>query len=179
MYDLGVDSGFTGNPINQMGSESTFTYEQYPWHKLIFEASGITVPKTANVYHLYLLNKRAEELDIPKRLLFRLVWQESRYDSTAISPKGAFGYMQLMSATYDYHATEMEYCGEHTPEMNIIMGTRVLSKHYHYWLRVLDDEELAWIYTLASYNAGKGWVIAYNGIPPFKETQDFIAFIQQ
>ena len=66
---------------------------------------------------------------------------------------------------------------KHTPERNIIIGTYYLKYLYDKWSKIIDSKDMIWLYTLASYNAGPGNVVRYNGIPPYKETQDYVAFI--
>ena len=176
--NLGVNSHLTVS-FSQNDSQVHSLYYEMNLPQHIYDVSDITVPLTANIQHLLLMDRRATELNIPKRLLFRLVFQESKYDSVIVSPKHAYGYMQLMPKTYKLYAKKMSYTGKHTPEINIIIGTKMLSDLYHYWLPIIEDENIAWIYALASYNAGKQTVIIYDGIPPYKKTQDYIAFINQ
>ena len=127
--------------------------------------------------HLELMDKRADSLNIPKRILFRLVYKESAYNPYALSPKLAFGYCQLIPETYAYYKKVFRYDGYHSPEINIIIGTQKLHDLYKYWKPICKSEKKTWVYILASYNAGKGNVIKYGGIPPFKETIDFVNYI--
>jgi soluble lytic murein transglycosylase-like protein len=89
---------------------------------------------------------------------------ESNYESRAVSPKGAMGLMQLMPATARQYALVDPF----DPAQNLDAGLR--------HLRGLLDrygkgrESLA----LAAYNAGEGAVTRYRGIPPFRETQDYV-----
>ena len=89
---------------------------------------------------------------------------ESDYDPRVVSPVGAIGLMQLMPAT----AVRMQVRDPFDARENILGGTR--------YLRVLanmfnGDLEL----TIAGYNAGEANVVRYSGIPPFNETQNYVA----
>lgn len=98
-------------------------------------------------------------------LLVRAVIEvESNYRPRARSPKGAMGLMQLMPAT----ARQYQVRNPYDPRANIEAGV----KH----LKGLIDrlgEELA----LAAYNAGEGAVRKFNGIPPYRETRNYVARI--
>lgn len=98
-------------------------------------------------------------------LLVRAVIQvESNYRPRARSPKGAMGLMQLMPAT----ARQYQVRNPYDPRANIEAGV----KH----LKGLIDrlgQELA----LAAYNAGEGAVRKFNGIPPYRETRNYVAKI--
>lgn len=111
------------------------------------------------------LRKAAASADVSPALLASLVWKESRWNSRAISPRGAVGLTQLMPAT----AREMGI-DPTDPDANLLAGARYLR-------RQLDsfggDVEMA----LAAYNAGAGRVRRAGGIPAIRETQDYVASI--
>lgn len=89
---------------------------------------------------------------------------ESRYNSTAVSAKGAYGLMQIMPVL----AKELgiNFCN---PEENVRGGI--------YQLRYLQDKYKNPIYILAAYNAGERAMLDANGLPPFRETLGFVAGI--
>ncbi|UXH78273.1 lytic transglycosylase domain-containing protein [Roseateles amylovorans] len=100
-------------------------------------------------------------------LVSALIFQESRYQSNARSPKGAMGLMQLMPATAArYGVTSPQDLLD--PRINVDVGVRHLrSLHDRYDGRV----DLM----LAAYNAGEGAVSRYgNRIPPYRETEDYV-----
>ena len=97
-------------------------------------------------------------------LVKALIKAESDFDSRAVSHKGAQGLMQLMPETAD----AMEVANPFSPEENIFGGTRYFSLLLE---RFENDKTLA----LAAYNAGPEAVESYGGIPPFPETESFVA----
>lgn len=92
-----------------------------------------------------------------------IIMAESSYNKGSVSERGAVGLMQLMPGT----ARSLGVKNLLNPEENIHAGV----KYYKSLLnRFNGDEELA----LAAYNAGARNVRKYNGIPPFKETRQYI-----
>jgi soluble lytic murein transglycosylase-like protein len=101
---------------------------------------------------------------IPEELVRAVIKVESDYDPRAVSRVGAQGLMQLMPET----AQRMQVRDVMDPRENILGGVR--------YLRVLanmfnGDLQL----TLAGYNAGENAVVRHGGIPPFEETEDYVA----
>ncbi len=98
-------------------------------------------------------------------LVAAVVRAESDFRPTAISSRGARGLMQLMPATAQRFGIEGERVFD--PASNIEAGTRYLS-----WLAERFDERLALV--LAAYNAGEGTVDRYDGVPPYRETREYL-----
>ena len=109
----------------------------------------------------------SEEFGPPEPLIYAVIQVESTGDSTAVSPKGAKGLMQLMPAT----AQELGVDDIYDPRENIYGGTRYLQKMIS---RFDGDLRLA----LAAYNAGPSRVDEYGGVPPFAETENFIQRVE-
>jgi soluble lytic murein transglycosylase-like protein len=101
---------------------------------------------------------------VDRRLLEAVAWQESRGRMSAVSPKGAAGVMQLMPAT----AAELGVRRDDLRE-NIHGGA--------IYLRRQIDRFGSIPLALAAYNAGPGAVARYSGIPPFRETRDYVGRI--
>jgi membrane-bound lytic murein transglycosylase B len=103
----------------------------------------------------------AIEEGVDPDLFGRLVQQESGWDATAGSSKGAYGLTQLMPGT----AAELGV-DPTDPEQNLRGGARYLRQQ----MDRFGDPVLA----LAAYNAGPGNVSKYGGVPPFEETQNYV-----
>lgn len=98
-------------------------------------------------------------------LLAAVVRAESAFDPRAVSHKGAQGLMQLMPAT----ARRFGLNGREVfdPAKNLDAGASYLS-----WLTRRFDGDLANV--LAAYNSGEGTVDRYQGVPPYRETRDYL-----
>lgn len=97
-------------------------------------------------------------------LLEAVAWQESRGRMSAVSVKGALGVMQLMPGTAAELGVRIDDLAD-----NIRGGALYLRRQ----LDRFGSVPLA----LAAYNAGPGAVSRYGGIPPYRETQDYVAKI--
>lgn len=123
--------------------------------------SKISDNKSTNIEEIF--NKASEKYSIPVNLLKAVAQTESNFNSNAQSKAGAQGIMQLMPST----ARGLGVTDSFDTEQNIMGGAKYLSQ----MLNKFDGKiDLA----LAAYNAGPGNVEKYNGIPPFKETQNYI-----
>lgn len=111
------------------------------------------------------LMQAAAANNISPTLLSALVWQESRWNPQALSPKGAMGLAQLMPATARYLGVNPA-----DPVANLHGGARYLRQ-------LLDQFDGNVEKALAAYNAGPGRVRSAGGIPAIAETQNYVSSI--
>jgi soluble lytic murein transglycosylase-like protein len=112
-----------------------------------------------------LIEAAAQAHGVDPMLVQALIQVESNYKPRAKSNKGAMGLMQLMPAT----AREYKVRNAYDPKSNIDAGVRRLKSLIDKW----GGLELA----LAAYNAGEGAVARFKGIPPYRETRNYVSRI--
>jgi soluble lytic murein transglycosylase-like protein len=113
---------------------------------------------------LDMAKQAARKHNVPEGLFLRLVQQESNWNPTARSHKGALGLAQLMPDTARYLRVDPM-----NPRENLEGGARYLREQF--------DAFRSWPLALAAYNAGPNAVRKHGGIPPYKETQNYVRVI--
>jgi soluble lytic murein transglycosylase-like protein len=154
-----------GGPISETGDRASPNQRRgnaaavVPVEYREVHARGVPEAYVAKVAEL------SARYDLSPALIEAVVWQESRWRSDAVSPKGARGLAQLMPGTARYLGVDPD-----DPFANLEGGARYLREQLN---RFDGDLEKA----LAAYNAGPGRVERANGIPRIRETQNYVAAI--
>lgn len=111
----------------------------------------------------HIISEVSTKFNIPQALIKSVISVESSFNPNSMSSAGAKGLMQLMPLTAEHLGVKNVW----DPKQNIEGGTK--------YLRELVDRYDGNIkLALAAYNAGPGNVEKYNGIPPFKETENYV-----
>lgn len=123
--------------------------------------SMVVVP-AAHAYDT-LIREASIRFDVEYALIRSIIETESAFDALAVSRAGAMGLMQLMPDV----AVEFGVDDPFDPRQNVVGGTKYLR-------RLLTQHRGRLPLALASYNAGAGVVKHYGGVPPFRETQNYV-----
>ncbi len=127
-----------------------------------FRAAAAAAPKPEGRFDR-LISEAATTYGVDVDLVRAVIKAESNFNPRARSPVGAEGLMQLMPALQqDFGITD-----PFDPRQNVMGGVRYLR-------RLLDLHGGNVALALASYNAGPGNVARYGGIPPFRETRNYV-----
>jgi soluble lytic murein transglycosylase-like protein len=157
---------FTKDGIIELPSSSVSTFEDEEYVAPAAAAPPVVVavapaaPKSTDPK--VLVQEAAVRNSLPPAFVASVARAESAMNPKALSPKGAIGVMQLMPST----AKSLD-ADPHDTEQNIDAGTRLLKE-----LLIKYDGDV--VKALAAYNAGPGAVAKYNGLPPYRETQDYV-----
>jgi soluble lytic murein transglycosylase-like protein len=114
----------------------------------------------------HLINGAGERHQLDPDFINSVIRAESGFNSHAVSKKGAQGLMQLMPQT----ASQLGVANSFDPNANVEGGTRYLRE-------LLEKYDFDVVKALAAYNAGPKRVDRYRGVPPYYETQAYIARI--
>lgn len=131
-------------------------------HENMTGLKPLPLPAYAAPYRKW-ITAASHKTGLHEMLIATIIEAESNFDRYAVSPKGARGLMQLTTQT----AYDMKVRSIFNPKENILAGAtylRNLLKQFN------SNLQLA----LAAYNAGPEKVLAYQGIPPYRETRDYV-----
>lgn len=134
------------------------TYIDYPIHHTLNNKRSL---ETSKLNHT--ISNIAKKHNIDEKLIHSIIKVESNYNQFAKSSTGAQGFMQLMPNT----AKALGVTNSYDSKQNIEGGTK-------YFKQMIDRYNGNLKLALAAYNAGPGNVDKYQGIPPFKETHNYI-----
>lgn len=115
-----------------------------------------------------LIEKIAKEKNLNPLGLAAIIQVESAFDPRAFSPKGAMGLMQLMPGTASLYSVADPW----DPEENLRGGAAYLNDLMKRFSPDIDK-------SLAAYNAGPSVVEAYDGVPPFQETLNYLKKVKE
>ncbi|KGB83092.1 MAG: lytic transglycosylase [Confluentimicrobium sp.] len=125
---------------------------------------GRSSPSYSGAYkgaYLEVARAAARRHGVPEDLFLRLIQQESGWNPRAKSHKGAIGLAQLMPGTARHLRVD-----PHDPHQNLEGGARYLRQQY--------DTFRNWRLALAAYNAGPKAVEKHGGVPPYRETMNYV-----
>lgn len=176
IYHQKLESIQSRIPVKLFSTPSTANFQQI----LDREMHRTTETAQTSINHLPLGKSRqmqyiekivdaaGKKYNIHPNLIKSIIKAESDFDPEALSPVGAQGLMQLMPGT----ARALGVKNPWNIAQNIDGGVKYFSEQLK---KFNGDVELA----LAAYNAGPNSVIKYDGIPPYKETQNYIKKVYQ
>jgi soluble lytic murein transglycosylase-like protein len=127
------------------------------------DAAALASAPLSGVPYAEIIDRVAAEQGVDPRLVRALIAVESNYQPAAVSRKGAMGLMQLMPATARQYGAD-----PFDPAANIEAGIKHLKS-------LLGRFELS--VALAAYNAGEAAVQRFGGVPPYRETRDYVTRI--
>ena len=161
----GVVRGIQNNPITQ--SAKTSATGSFQSVLSAAASAGNTVRKTTSLpsraaQYESIFDEASRTYGVSKSLLLAVAKAESNFDTNSVSHAGAQGIMQLMPGT----AKTLGVKNAFDPYENIMGGAKLLRDN----IKSFGSVPLA----LAAYNAGPGAVKKYGGVPPYKETQNYV-----
>ena len=131
------------------------------------QARTYAMPSPPPAHIKALVHKMAPSYGLDPELVLAVISTESAFRVDVVSNKNAMGLMQLIPETAERFGVRNVFA----PEDNIRGGMKYLR-----WLLAFFEGDVT--LALAGYNAGEGAVVQYKGVPPYRETQDYVAKIR-
>lgn len=168
---------FSGDEVTEMDASLVASVEQVVTPKVeaaapltpvappVAAPAVIATPAPADITPIELAETAAHKYALPDAFVAGVMRTESGFNPSAVSPKGAIGLMQLMPDTARDLGVDPKNPGQNTDA-----GTRYLRDLLARYEDQPNQVELA----LAAYNAGPAAVDKYHGVPPYRETREYI-----
>lgn len=155
-----ASTSMSENLLGQLSSgfSSSITFDSIP---PVVATDNKTTTQTGDIADI--IRQAAEKYNLPEKLIESVIKQESNFNPNAVSHAGASGLMQLMPGTANHLGVNNRF----DPMENVMGGSKYLRQMLNQFDGNIDV-------ALAAYNAGPGNVKKYGGIPPFKETQNYV-----
>nr|WP_188389285.1 lytic transglycosylase domain-containing protein [Priestia taiwanensis] len=169
---LPKDTSFAAHTLNQKTNTNiqqavTPTIPTVGKGEYGYQSNRVHMPALGNkekyTRYDHIIEEMGQKYNVDPKLIKSMIKHESDFNSKTVSHAGAAGLMQLMPV----NAKEFGVTDRFDPRQNIEAGTREIRKYLNKY-----DGDLK--LSLAAYNAGMGNVRKYGGVPPFKETQNYI-----
>jgi len=156
---------YSANGETTLDREAILSFEPLPPEPTALSPAPAPEPTQVTRTPRELVRISAERHGLPPEFVEAVARQESAFNPNAISHKGAIGLMQLMPETARTLGVD-----PNDPEQNSEAGARILRELLIRYQDHPDQVRRA----LAAYNAGEGAVKKYNGVPPYRETQNYV-----